>query len=166
MGGSNKRKKDFKKDLSSWGIETRGKNISELEALHAEEKRRRGLTKSGKIPANASENGLAEKMEKNQGLFLSFADYQKSLCELKDFNETDLEELIFELQEASNDKNKKYKSVENDNGYQKLYEKIPKLSKVYEFILKDNKRVFFYKIDNVLYIICIKHKHFSTDDKG
>ena len=79
MGSSNKRKKELKKDLSSWGIETRGKNISELENLHAEEKRKRGLTKSGKIPANASKNVLAEKVEKNQGLVFSFADYQKNL---------------------------------------------------------------------------------------
>jgi hypothetical protein len=169
MKKNNERKKKLKKDLKSWNVEVRGKNISQLETLYAKEKKDRGLTKKKKnnikIPKDASQSKLVAEMEKNLGSFFSFADYQKSLCELKDFEKEDLKELISELQDASNNKNKNYKLVSNDNEYKKLYTSVPKLSKVYEFILRGDKRVFFYKIDDVLYLICIRYNHFSCEKK-
>lgn len=172
-----KRKKELKKEIIRLGGDPKGKNQKELERLNVDLKksvkleRTKNLDKfedyDGPIPIEASVNEKMEEEDGSKRIVFSFADYKKKLCELADFDLEHTKVLMSELKDASSKSVNKYSNitlVHNNNEYKKLYEAVPKESKVYEITLKGESRLFFYRISdsNYYYIVAITLKHYET----
>ena len=130
-----------------------------------------------KVATYAVEN-VVDKTEEENFFLLSFFKYDDDLCEINFIDKVSrfkkalkMLRLTGKVKHKDNTDNFRKHNifvtpVANSHEYSKLYtKKLHPDAEIFEYSIGESERMFYYIIENIMYIVAITHRHFETKKK-
>jgi len=132
------------------------------------------LTQEGELPQEVAEFPQNSEVLEGKPYLISFANYNKNMCEIKDLQSSPARKAISFLREvgtsifSSKDFQKiglEIKPVSDSNTYQPLFNRLPKDTELKEVKISGSGRLFYFDLEpeRTLFVVAVRENHLDTD---